>query len=60
MGRNGFTEHRYVCALCGERFTALGGPAPTPDPVCTSCGLRWPVEKLKRLVQEKKAKQKRP
>jgi hypothetical protein len=59
MGRAGFTEHRYVCILCGGRFTALGGAAPVADPVCTSCGLRWPSEKLKKLVAEKKGKRER-
>lgn len=54
MERAGFTEHRYVCVLCGEHFTALGGAAPVVDPVCTSCGLRWPTENLKKLVAKKK------
>jgi hypothetical protein len=56
MTRSGFTERQFVCVLCGDRFTALGGSTEVQNPVCMSCGLRWPAEKLKRLILEKKSK----
>jgi DNA-directed RNA polymerase subunit RPC12/RpoP len=54
VARSGFTKRKYVCVLCGDEFTALGGGMAVADPVCMHCGLKWPAEKLRRRIQERR------
>jgi transcription elongation factor Elf1 len=56
MGRPGFVETQFVCAICGARFKALAGPNPPATTFCGDCGLRHSPEKLRQLAAAKKAK----
>ncbi len=55
MGRRGFEERQFTCAICGERFTALCGPVVPAVVVCTHCGLRYSPSQRQSLIRARQA-----
>ena len=53
MGRSGFENVQFTCAICGVRFKAFVGPTPPAVTYCGDCGLKYSAEQLDALRRAK-------